>query len=457
MTVFTNALLNNIRNITIGLKENISIKDVLTTASSQILNNYKPPFDATIVKLLLASNIVDKNFLPCSMDEFAMGSLGIYNNNDTLQDVAFNNKQTFHSNGSANNTLTNPWDKSRVIGGSSSGSAYHVAKGNVDLSIGTDTGGSVRLPAAWCSLLGFKPTYGRISRFGVIDFAQSLDTVGLISNDINKLITVFQILDKFDKKDITSTPNEFRDQLNENIPLRQLKFGIPIEFKLKMMNPKLQDLFLKFVGKLLNLGHQVLPVSIPTIKWSVPIYYTIATSEAVSNLSRYDGIRYGSRLETFDNQENLTWFSNTRSLFGSEVKKRLILGNYNLCSNDDKNNNYNKAMHLRSIMIDEFNNVFKLGNSMFHTGDTLNGIDFLLSPTSNTIPPLLKDEKSKLVDPVRVYNNDALTIPMSLAGLPTITVPFSNDKKIPFGIQLSAQFNNDYQLLTATKQIIYSN
>lgn len=454
MTHLTNVLWSAHKNvITIGLKENISVKDVLTTASSKILNNYKPPYNATIVKLLSQSNIVDKNFLPCAMDEFAMGSLGIYNNNDT--DSKCNDSGI---NDGAAKILPNPWDESRVIGGSSCGSAYHVAKGNVDVSIGTDTGGSVRLPAAWCSLLGFKPTYGRISRFGIIDFAQSLDTVGLMANDIDKLITIFQIVDKYDKRDITSTPVEFRDNWQDIVPSteRKFKFGIPIESKLNMMNSTMKEVFLKFVDKLLYAGHQILPVSIPTIKYCIPIYYTIATSEAVSNLSRYDGIRYGARLPNVNaNEQNSTWFDNTRSLFGSEVKKRLVLGNYNLCSNDDETNNYNKAMQLRSILIDEFNKIFKLGNPMFHHSGNTNGIDFMLCPTSIDLPPLIKDGEIYSMDPIKVYSNDALTIPMSLTGLPTMTIPISDDRKTPFGIQITSQFNHDYQLLSMVKNNIY--
>ena len=438
-------------NTTCAIKDNISTGDMPTTCASNILSNYTPPYDATIVSLLkkAGTTIIGKT----NLDEFAMGSLGIHSNVGPVR---------------------NPLDPTRVIGGSSSGSAAAVSSGVVDFAIGTDTGGSVRLPGAFGGIVGFKPSYGRISRFGVIAFAQSLDTVGILGKDVGIVKRVFEVLDKFDDRDPTSLSEDMRAQIreirydngnNDSVNDNPLRIGIPVEFCQSSLNPEIKRLFIEFLARCNDNNNnssssskvgrkcEFYPVSIPSIKNSLPIYYTLVPSEAASNLARYDGIRYGTRDTLFnDITKQNTFFQHTRANFGQEVQNRIILGNYNLCA-EGYRDNFIKAQKLRVELIDDFDKLFRFRNVLTGAEPNLtDGLDLIVCPTSKDFPQRLSEVMNKngdtVVDndnPLDEYINDIFTIPMSLAGLPTISIPLKEG--IPCGVQIAGQYGNDKLVL----------
>lgn len=436
------------KKLTYSLKDNICVKgpNETTTCNSSMLSNYKSPFNSTIYEIL--SHQPNFTYVgKTKLDEFAMGSMG--------------------TNNQAHPVL-NPIYPDRVPGGSSSGAAASVAARIVDFALGTDTGGSVRLPAAWCGTIGFKPTYGKISRYGVIDMAQSLDTVGVISNDISIIDQVFEKLDKYDPLDLTSLPSELRSKRSKQVEPheKQWKIGIPQEICIDICDPAIREKFKTILNRLFSLPNVSLyPVSIPSMKISLPIYYTLCPSEVASNFARYDGIRYGLREEEQDDDlEDVTLFASTRSKhLGKEVKRRIMLGNYTLLSGSYQNN-YLKAQRLRMRLINEFDSIFRVPNILMNgsksssTTTKPHGMDFLLVPTSLTPPPKLADvkeaskTKQQEVNPITTYMNDLYTVPMSLAGLPTITVPMT--PKSPLGLQMIGQFGDDYNVLDFTKYLL---
>lgn len=442
--------------LTYSLKDNICVSNTneYTTCNSSMLSKYKSPFDSTIYEILSKQTNL-KYVGKTRLDEFAMGSMGI---NGSL-------------NWGPNDTL-NPLFPGRVPGGSSSGAAASVSSNLVDFAIGTDTGGSVRLPAAWCSTIGFKPSYGKISRYGVIDMAQSLDTVGIISNDVDVIRDIFQLLDRYDPRDTTSLPERFRLQNDHDLETgtREWKVGVPKEIFVDLCDSLMWSEFKTVLTNLFKFIPRVslYPVSIPSWKLSLPIYYTLCPSEVASNMARYDGIRYGSREnEDFEigtqdgNMDNYTTlFAISRSKhLGKEVKRRIVLGNYTL-SSDSYSNNYLKAQRLRMRLIDEFNKVFQLPNILKSDKESeigeRDGVDFLLVPTNLTKPPKLVDvmnsRKQGEENPIMEYINDFFTVPMSLAGLPTISIPMG--KESPFSLQIVGQYGDDYNLLNFSKDIM---
>ncbi|KAG0656805.1 Trimeric GatFAB AmidoTransferase(AdT) complex subunit [Monosporozyma unispora] len=436
--------------LTYSLKDNICVKaeDDKTTCNSSMLWEYKSPFNSTIYDILSKESNL-KFIGKTRLDEFAMGSMGINGPNFNPKDVL------------------NPLFPDRVPGGSSSGSAASVSGGLVDFSLGTDTGGSVRLPASWCGTMGFKPSYGKISRYGVVDMAQSLDTVGVISNDIDKIYHVFKLLDQYDPKDTTSLPEELRFRPPQQDLKSEWKIGIPREICIDLCDPIIWNKFEETLHKLLSVpGVTLHPVSIPSLKLSLPIYYTLCPSEVASNLARYDGVRYGSRekneFEDQDNDTDITLFASTRSKhFGKEVKRRIMLGNHTLSSGSYQNN-YLKAQRLRMRLIDEFNSIFQVRNVLMGKTEIKTnsdeGIDFMLVPTSLTPPPKMDDvvksqtNKQQEENPVTNYMNDFFTVPMSLAGLPTISIPMS--LKSNLGVQIVGQYGDDYKVLNFAKNVM---
>lgn len=421
-----------LKGLLFGIKDNIVTKDMPTTCGSKILLDYKSPFDATVVDLLKKAGAVAVG--KTNLDEFGMGSGGV------------------HSHfGPTFNPLYK--DGNFIAGGSSSGSAAAVAADVVDFSLGTDTGGSVRLPAAYTSILGFKPSYGRISRHGVVAYAQSLDTVGIMSKDLNVLQRVFRVLDKYDPKDPTSLNNSLRSEASKHLVHRNtLKIGVPMEMNQDVVPFEIRQALLKVIESLMAAGHEILPVSLPSVKNALPIYYTLAPAEAVSNLARYDGIRYGYRDEKQDIEDG-TLFVPTRRNFGSEVQNRIVLGNYNLCSGSFKNN-YIKAQKLRVELINQFDDVFRLPNILTGNEGNPNGVDMLLSLASMSLPISVQDYKSKdMRNPLHSYINDIFTMPMSLAGLPTLTIPAGNNMK-GIGVQLSGQYGSDQSILNAARTLV---
>ncbi|ODV97574.1 hypothetical protein PACTADRAFT_36766 [Pachysolen tannophilus NRRL Y-2460] len=428
------------------IKDNIVTMSEPTTCASKMLRDYRSPFESTITKILEENGtvIIGKT----NLDEFGMGSA------------------TTHSIFGATLNPLFPEEK-RVAGGSSGGTAAAVASGLANFGIGTDTGGSVRLPAAYCGVLGFKPSYGRISRWGVIAYAQSLDTVGIIANDLDTVREVYKILNKYDVKDPTSLDPEKRAEIDDLVskeysrPDRNiLKIGVAEEFNVSDLSPEVSKAWFDCLSKLQKAGHEIIKISIPSIKNSLPAYYTLAPAEASSNLARYDGIRYGFRFSDSSSKdsENGVLFAPTRTKgFGDEVKRRILMGTYNL-SSEAFENNFIKAQLIRKQLRVEFDQIFRFENilSRNKVNDSTGIIDFLISPTSMTAAPKLEDFEAKdHSSPTNSYVNDVLTIPASLAGLPTISIPWRSSNDVPIGIQIMGQFGDDDRVLQ-TSEILKS-
>lgn len=383
--------------IPMGLKDNMSTNGVRTTCSSKMLEDYVPPFDCTVYQRLLhqMSPLVGKH----NMDEFAMGS--------STETSAFF-------------TTANPWDLERVPGGSSGGSAAAVAAGEAIFALGTDTGGSIRQPAAFCGVVGLKPTYGLISRNGVVPFASSLDQVGPITKTVTDAALVLQAIAGHDAGDSTSADREVPDYTSFLTgDVRGLRIGLPEEFFVEGLDPEIKDGILATVKKLEEAGAQVVEISLPHTKAAQATYYIIASAECSSNLARFDGVRYGHRSQ--EAPDVLTMYKNTRGEgFGPEVKRRIMLGTYAL-SAGNYDLYYRKAQQVRTLIVQDFQRAFEQCDVIF---------------TSTTPTPAYKiGEKS--ADPVAMYLSDLFTIPANLAAIPAISVPGGYTKAgLPFGLQI---------------------
>lgn len=387
---------NVMSGIPLAVKDNISTKNILTTAASKMLYNYKPIFDATSVEKLYGRDmiIVGKT----NMDEFAMG-------------------------GSTENSyfkLTkNAWNQEKVAGGSSGGSATAVASGQVRLSLGSDTGGSIRQPAAFNGVVGIKPTYGRVSRFGLIAFGSSLDQIGPFSQTVKENAQLLNVISGNDKKDSTSSQvkvPDFTQFIGKDI--KGMKIALPKEYIGQGIDEKVEETILKAAKHLESLGAIVEEVSLPHSKYGVAVYYIIASSEASSNLQRFDGIRYGYRTDDYENLDDV--YVNTRSEgFGEEVKRRIMLGTFSL-SSGYYDAYFKKAGQVRTLIMEDFKKVFA-------------NYDLILGPTA---PTVAYDLDSQHQDPVAMYLADLLTIPVNLAGLPGISIPAGFVEGLPVGMQL---------------------
>lgn len=387
---------NVMSGIPLAVKDNISTKNILTTAASKMLYNYKPIFDATSVEKLYGRDmiIVGKT----NMDEFAMG-------------------------GSTENSyfkLTkNAWNQEKVAGGSSGGSATAVASGQVRLSLGSDTGGSIRQPAAFNGVVGIKPTYGRVSRFGLIAFGSSLDQIGPFSQTVKENAQLLNVISGNDKKDSTSSQvkvPDFTQFIGKDI--KGMKIALPKEYIGQGIDEKVKEMILKAAKHLESLGAIVEEVSLPHSKYGVAVYYIIASSEASSNLQRFDGIRYGYRTDDYENLDDV--YVNTRSEgFGEEVKRRIMLGTFSL-SSGYYDAYFKKAGQVRTLIMEDFKKVFA-------------NYDLILGPTA---PTVAYDLDSQHQDPVAMYLADLLTIPVNLAGLPGISIPAGFVEGLPVGMQL---------------------
>ncbi|EMB69891.1 TPA: Asp-tRNA(Asn)/Glu-tRNA(Gln) amidotransferase subunit GatA [Streptococcus mutans] len=387
---------NVMSGIPLAVKDNISTKNILTTAASKMLYNYKPIFDATSVEKLYGRDmiIVGKT----NMDEFAMG-------------------------GSTENSyfkLTkNAWNQEKVAGGSSGGSATAVASGQVRLSLGSDTGGSIRQPAAFNGVVGIKPTYGRVSRFGLIAFGSSLDQIGPFSQTVKENAQLLNVISGNDKKDSTSSQvkvPDFTQFIGKDI--KGMKIALPKEYIGQGIDEKVKETILTAAKHLESLGAIVEEVSLPHSKYGVAVYYIIASSEASSNLQRFDGIRYGYRTDDYENLDDV--YVNTRSEgFGEEVKRRIMLGTFSL-SSGYYDAYFKKAGQVRTLIMEDFKKVFA-------------NYDLILGPTA---PTVAYDLDSQHRDPVAMYLADLLTIPVNLAGLPGISIPAGFVEGLPVGMQL---------------------
>ncbi|ATZ02856.1 Asp-tRNA(Asn)/Glu-tRNA(Gln) amidotransferase subunit GatA [Streptococcus suis] len=387
---------NVMAGIPLAVKDNISTKGILTTAASKMLYNYEPIFDATSVSQAYAKDmiIVGKT----NMDEFAMGG---------------------SNENSAFKPTKNAWDQTKVPGGSSGGSAAAVAAGQVRLSLGSDTGGSIRQPAAFNGIVGMKPTYGTVSRFGLIAFGSSLDQIGPFSQTVKENAQLLNVISGHDVKDATSTINEIADFTSKiGQDIKGLKIALPKEYMGEGINPQVKETILKAAKHLESLGAIIEEVSLPHSKYGVAVYYIIASSEASSNLQRFDGIRYGFRAEDATNLEEI--YVKTRSQgFGEEVKRRIMLGTFSL-SSGYYDAYFKKAGQVRTLIIQDFEKVFA-------------NYDLILGPTAPTVAFGLDTLNH---DPVAMYLADLLTIPVNLAGLPGISIPAGFVEGLPVGLQL---------------------
>ncbi|HEL2254603.1 TPA: Asp-tRNA(Asn)/Glu-tRNA(Gln) amidotransferase subunit GatA [Streptococcus suis] len=387
---------NVMAGIPLAVKDNISTKGILTTAASKMLYNYEPIFDATSVSQAYAKDmiIVGKT----NMDEFAMGG---------------------SNENSAFKPTKNAWDQTKVPGGSSGGSAAAVAAGQVRLSLGSDTGGSIRQPAAFNGIVGMKPTYGTVSRFGLIAFGSSLDQIGPFSQTVKENAQLLNVISGHDVKDATSTVNEIADFTSKiGQDIKGMKIALPKEYMGEGIDPQVKETILKAAKHLESLGAIIEEVSLPHSKYGVAVYYIIASSEASSNLQRFDGIRYGFRAEDATNLDEI--YVKTRSQgFGEEVKRRIMLGTFSL-SSGYYDAYFKKAGQVRTLIIQDFEKVFA-------------DYDLILGPTAPTVAFGLDTLNH---DPVAMYLADLLTIPVNLAGLPGLSIPAGFVEGLPVGLQL---------------------
>lgn len=407
------AKVGKLRNTTFIAKDNITTTEEATACGLKMLKTYVSPFDATVVRLLQKEGLV--LFGKANMDEFGMGLSNL--------------------NSHFGPTLNPRFPDPRIPGGLSGGSAAAVAAGLADFALGTDTGGSVRQPASYCGVIGFKPSYGRISRFGVVAYAQGFDTVGVLAKSVQLTRQVFDVLNHFDENDVTSLPDSIRENIRSQFQTKdKLVIGIPQELLLSELSSDMLSQFESILSKLIEKGHTVRPVSLPTIKKLLSAYYTLATAEAASNLARFDGVRYGH------NGGDI--FQSRIAGFGEEVQRRIVLGNYTLSA--ESGDHYKRATHIRQHLVEEFNDVFAFPNVLVH--DTKPGAcDVLLSPTAVDKAPLISDfQNDTEKNFVNGYVNDILTIPMSMGGLPAISVPCAD---ADFGVQIVGQYGHDELVL----------
>ncbi len=389
--------LSEFDGIPIGIKDNICIENTLTTCASKILENYKSPFNATaIVKLL------EKGFIlvpRTNMDEFAMGS---------------------STENSAYQITKNPFDTARIPGGSSGGSAAAVAASFVPVALGSDTGGSVRQPASLCGFYGLKPTYGTVSRYGLVAYASSLDQIGPLSKDIDGVIDVYSIISGKDVRDSTSRNlPSFDATLAAPLPLQGLRIG-----KMKMtseIDPDIAKAYESLLSELESKGAKLVELDFSLLSNSIPIYYIIATAECSSNLSRFDGIRFGNRKDPSGKLEDL-YVSSRSEGFGKEVQRRILLGTFSL-SAGYYDAYYGRAQKARVLIKKEYAGYFSK-------------VDLILQPTSPTTAFKVGEKTS---DPVQMYKADVLTTSVNLAGVPAMSLPLGTDSKgLPIGLQVTA-------------------
>lgn len=404
--------------VPLALKDNMNLVGSKTTASSKILENFVSPYNATITEKLLG------NLVPilgkANLDEFAMGSS---NENSAFKKVH------------------NPWDLKKVPGGSSGGSAASVSSCEVTLALGSDTGGSIRLPASFCGIVGMKPTYGRVSRYGLIAFASSLDQIGPFARTVEDAANLLEVISGYDPKDSTSLnlPVEhYAAQLNNDI--KGMKVGVIKELMTEGLSDDVAAAMEKAIEDYKKLGAEVVEISLPNLKHSIGIYYILATAECSSNLARFDGVKYGYR--TPDAQNLMEMYTKTRAEgFGPEVKRRIMLGTYAL-SSGYYDAYYKKAQQMRALVTQDFVDAFKK-------------VDILISPTC---PNTAFEIGAKSSDPLQMYLTDIATISANLAGIPGMSVPAGFDKDgMPIGLQILAPQLQESKLFNAAHKFERSN
>lgn len=401
--------------IPVGIKDNLAVNGQPLTCSSKMLENFVSPYDATCIEKLKSQGVVLWGRL--NLDEYAMGS--------STENSAFK-------------TTSNPWKLDCIPGGSSGGSAAAAASGQAVMTLGSDTGGSIRQPASHCGVVGLKPTYGRVSRYGLAAFASSLDQVGPITRSVKDAAMLLQAISGHDERDSTSYRIAQPDLLEALKVQRGHKWtlGLPKEYFANAANTPAMEPVLKAIEFYKSLGCEIKEVSLPHTDYAVATYYIIATAEASSNLARYDGIRYTHRAEKFDAKDSVDIYCQSRAEgFGEEVKRRVILGTYVL-SSGYYDAYYLKAQKVRTLIRQDFENAFK-------------EVDALLTPTSPT-PAFKKGEKSS--DPLSMYLSDIYTISANLAGIPGMSLPCGYSEGLPVGLQiLGKPFKEDEMLSIANE------
>jgi aspartyl-tRNA(Asn)/glutamyl-tRNA(Gln) amidotransferase subunit A len=393
--------------VPLGVKDLFCTEGVPSQAGSKILEGYRPPYTASVVARLAEAGA--PLLAKTNQDEFAMGS--------STENSAFG-------------PVLNPWDRSRVPGGSSGGSAAAVAAGLVPWALGTDTGGSIRQPAALCGIVGLKPTYGAVSRFGMIAFASSLDQAGPLTRDVTDAALLFRHMAGRDPRDSTSIglPEEVRLPSAER--LDGIRLGVPDDLTGEGVEPGVMTAFEAALDRARELGATVERVALPHADYGLSAYYVLAPAEASSNLARFDGVRYGLRVEADD---LLTMYTRTRhDGFGAEVKRRIMLGTYAL-SSGYYDAYYGRAQRVRTKIAEDFKAAFE-------------AVDFVVTPTS---PGVAFELGAKTGDPLSMYLNDYFTVPMSLAGIPAISIPCGLSEGLPVGLQLAGPAFSENRVLDA--------
>lgn len=387
---------NILYGIPIALKDNIITKDLLTTCGSKMLSNFVPIYDAFVVELIKKNNMVIIGKL--NMDEFAMGS---------------SNRTSFYG------PVKNPYDKTLVSGGSSGGSAACVASNITPLALGTDTGGSIRQPSSFCGIVGLKPTYGRVSRYGLTSFASSLDQIGPMSRNVYENALLLNVICKKDERDLTNveTNEDFTSLIGSDVS--NMKIAIPSFYLNDMIDKEILNKFNEIRAMLEKENITIDIVDIPYINYAVPLYQIIALGEASSNLARYDGVKYGFSVENYKTKDEL--YEKTRSIgFGNEVKRRIMIGSY-LLSGSNAVYYYNRALKIRKNMSLELSKVFE-------------NYDLIIGPTTTSLPYKIEETND---DPNKSFVDDILTIPVNMAGLPALSMPIGYSKNnLPIGMQI---------------------
>jgi len=393
--------------VPILLKDNIQVKDWSVTSGSKILQGYIAPYNATVVE-----NLKSKGFAPvgrANMDEFAMGST---------------TESSFYG------ATKNPHDTSRVPGGSSGGSAAAVAAGIAIAALGSDTGGSIRQPASYCGVVGFKPTYGKVSRYGLAAYASSLDQIGPITQDVQDCAILYDAIAGHDSKDSTSADIE-HTSIYENLDANKKYTIAVIDNYIQEASDDIQEAYKKAIEALENQGHTIIHKTMANTKYDIATYYIIATAEAATNLARLDGVRYGRRAQDVKNTHDLFFKTRTEG-FGTEVKRRILLGNFVL-SSGYYDAYYLKAQKVRHLIKEHFNEIFEEA-------------DLILSPIAPTVAPKI----GAMSDPLEMYKSDMYTIAINLVGLPALSLPImKNSEGLPVGLQLIAKAFNEQPIFNA--------
>jgi len=394
--------LGGLCGLPIAVKDNICYKDYPTTCGSKILENFISPYNATVVDKLIDAGaiIIGKT----NMDEFGMGS---------------SNETSYFG------PVKNPYDETLVPGGSSGGSAVAVASGIVPVALGTDTGGSIRQPSAFCGIYGLKPTYGAVSRYGLIAYVSSADQIGVMARNVQDLALVYQVIAGYDEKDSTSIAFDHPDYSKLIESDKKFSIGVLSEHYQEELDPQIKEGLNELIVELKKMGHNIREISIPNLKQALPAYYIIANAEASSNLARYDGMRFGHSTENAESLEEVYAQSRAEG-FGDEVKRRIMLGTY-ILSSGYYDEYYIKASKVRELIRQGFEKAF-------------NEVDLILSPTTPT-PPFKLGER--LNDPLKMYKSDTYTVSANLAGIPAMSIPLNSGNKIKHTMCVGGWFKEE--------------